>query len=262
MSPLSTALVIARRELLTVARSRSQLYSSMLTPLLFLVFLGTGVSRGLEPSRLTGGDFTAYLVAGTVVMTSVFSSTFSSASYFRDRDNGVLRLLLSTPHHPRVFLLGKSLASLAIGGAQALVVLAVAAPFVEFEWQYGVVAGAGVAVATVVLLNLMLTGIAQVFASRIQSMQGFHLLMNLALFPLLFFSGAFFPLDGLPLWLRALALVNPLTYAVDALQLAAYAPSGEGFIGLPADFVVLCAVGIAVYSLGLARVPRLTHSGQ
>jgi len=93
---------MAERELLNIARSRSQLYSSILTPLLFLVFLGNGVSSGLQPANLAAGNFTAYLVAGTVVMTSVFSSTFSSASYFRDRDNGVLRLLLSTPHHPRV----------------------------------------------------------------------------------------------------------------------------------------------------------------
>lgn len=253
---------MAQRELVNIARSRSQLYSSILTPLLFLVFLGNGVSSGLEPANLAAGNFTAYLVAGTVVMTSVFSSTFSSASYFRDRDSGVLRLLLSTPHHPRVILLGKSFASLVIGVGQSVVVLVVAAPFVEFEWQYGIVPGFGIAVAAVVLLNLMLTGIAQAFASRIQSMQGFHLLMNLALFPLLFFSGAFFPIDGLPLWLRVMAFANPLTYAVDAMQLAAYAANGEGFIGLPLDFAILGTAAVLVYALGLTRVPQLTHSGQ
>ncbi len=262
MNAIPAVVTMAQRELLNIARSRSQLYSSILTPLLFLVFLGNGVSSGLEPANLAAGNFTAYLVAGTVVMTSVFSSTFSSASYFRDRDSGVLRLLFSTPHHPRVILLGKSFASLVIGVVQALVVLAVAAPFVEFEWRYGLLAGFLVAVAAVVLLNLMLTGIAQAFASRIQSMQGFHLLMNLALFPLLFFSGAFFPIDGLPVWLRLMALANPLTYAVDAMQLAAYAASGEGFIGLPIDFAVLGLVAVLVYALGLSRIPKLTHSGQ
>jgi len=137
MSALSAVATMANRELLNVVRSRSQLYSSILTPLLFLVFLGNGVSSGLQPANLAAGDFTAYLVAGTVVMTSVFSSTFSSASYFRDRDSGVLRLLLSTPHHPRVILLGKSFASLAIGVTRRWWSCWWAAPFVEFEWQYG-----------------------------------------------------------------------------------------------------------------------------
>jgi len=258
---MSAALAIATRDLRAVARSRSQLYSSMFTPLLLLVFLGTGVSEGLDPSNLPGGDFTAFLVAGAVVMTSVFSSTFSTASYYRDRDSGLLRLMLSSPNHPRLLLFGKSLSALLIGSVQGIVVLVVAAVFVDFEWQYGVVPGLVVAIAAIVLVNLMLTGLAQALASRIQTMQGFHLLMNLALFPLLFFSGAFFPIEDLPGWLKLLAYLNPLTYAVDALQLAAYAPDGDGFIGLAIDFAVLIVLAGATYALGLVRSPKLTYSG-
>jgi len=259
---LSAAIALGMRELLGVVRSRSQLSSTLVTPLLFLVFLGNGVSQGLEPANLQAGNFTAYLVAGTVVMTAVFSSTFSSASYYRDRDSGLLRLLLTTPADPRMLLLGKSLAGLVIGTAQALVALLIAAPFVEFEWQYGVVPGLLIAIGAVVLLNLLLAGIAQALASRIQTMQGFHLVMNLALFPLLFFSGAFFPLDGLPLWMELMAYANPLTYAVDALQLAAYANSSDGFIGLGIDFVVLGVLAALVYLLGVSRKPALTWSGK
>ncbi len=262
MRAAAVAWAIAARDLWAVARSRSQLYSSVLTPLLFLVFLGNGVSHGLEPSRLPAGNFTAYLVAGTVVMTSVFSSTFSSASYYRDRDSGVLRLLLSSPHDARTIMLGKSLAALLIGVGQALVVLLVAAPFVDFGWQHGMAAGVALALGAVVLLNLMLTGLAQALATRVHSMQGFHLVMNLALFPLLFFSGAFFPVEGLPAWMKVLAYVNPLTYAVDALQLATYATGSEGFIGYGVDFAVLAGLGVAVYALGFSRLPTLTWSGK
>jgi ABC-2 type transport system permease protein len=252
---------IAARDLRAVVRARSQLYSSILTPLIFLVFLGNGVSQGLEPSRLPAGNFTAYLVAGTVVMTSVFSSTFSSASYYRDRDSGFLRLLLSSPHSPRAVMLGKSLAALVIGALQATIVLGLAAPFVDFGWRHGVAGGLALALLTVALLNLMLTGLAQALATRVQSMQGFHLIMNLALFPLLFFSGAFFPTEGLPAWMKVLAYANPLTYAVDALQLATYATGPDGFIGYGVDFAVLVGLGVAVYALGLSRVPKLTWSG-
>lgn len=250
------------RDMRAVVRSRSQLYSSMLTPLLFLIFLGNGVSKGLAPSKLTAGDFTAYLVAGTVVMTSVFSATFSSASFYRDRDSGVLRMLLSSPHSPRTILLGKSLAGVCIGVVQALIVLAVAAPFVAFQWQYGIATGFLTAVAAVALLNVMLAGIAQALASRIQTMQGFHLIMNLALFPLLFFSGAFYPVHDLPMWLEVLARVNPLSYAVDALELSAYAKGASGFWGLGLDFAVLGGLALLVYLLGLTRTPRLTWSGK
>jgi len=261
VSAFGAAMALFERDIRGVLRSRSQLYSSMVTPLLFLVFLGNGVSSGLEPTALSAGNFTAYLVAGAVVMTAVFSSTFSSASYYRDRDSGVLRMLLSSPHRPRTILLGKSLAGVTIGVVQALVVLLAAAPFVQFDWQFGVPAGIAIALAAVVLLNLLLAGVAQAFASRIQTMQGFHLLMNLALFPLLFFSGAFFPVAGLPAWLEVLARVNPLSYAVDAMQLAAYADGTDGYFGLAMDFGVLTAVSVLVYVAGLARMPRLTWSG-
>jgi len=120
------------RDMRAVLRSRSQLYSSILTPLLILVFLGNGVSEGLDPSKLPAGNFTAYLVAGTVVMTSVFSSTFSSASYYRDRDSGIMRMFLSSPNSPRTILLGKSLAGVCIGIVQAMIVLLIAVPFVDF----------------------------------------------------------------------------------------------------------------------------------
>jgi ABC-2 type transport system permease protein len=212
--------------------------------------------------NLSDGNFTAYLVAGAVVMTSVFSSTFASASYYRDRDSGVIRMLLVSPHDVRTLLLGKSLAGLVIGCMQALVVLLIAAPFVDFRWQYGVIPGVLLAIGTIALLNLFLSGIAQVLASRIQTMQGFHLVMNLALFPLLFFSGAFFPIDDLPGWLRVLALANPLTYAVDALQLAIYTGAGDSYLGLTIDIPLLGTLAVVVYAFGASRIPRLTWSGQ
>lgn len=44
------------------------------------------------------------------------------------------------------------------------------------------------------------------------------MVMQLVLFPMIFLSGAMFPLTGLPRWLAALTRINPLTYAVDPLR--------------------------------------------
>jgi ABC-2 type transport system permease protein len=101
----------------------------------------------------------------------------------------------------------------------------------------------------------MLSGIAQLLAARIRTMQGFHLVINLALLPLLFFSGAFFPLDDLPAWLQALALINPITYAVDLLHLATYANSTDGYIGVLPDVFVLVSISVLLFLAGLRRAP-------
>ena len=89
-------------------------------------------------------------------------------------------------------------------------------------------------------------------------MQGFHLVMNLALFPLFFLSGAFFPLDALPDWLRILGLANPLTYPVDLMQTAANAGNNDGFIGPAIDFAVLGGLALCLFVLGLRRAPSAT----
>ena len=258
MSALAACQAILQRDLRAVLRSRSQLYSSILFPLMLLAILGAGVSGGLDPdpTLVRDGDYASFLVPGVIAMAVLFSSTFSSASYYQDRDSGLLRVMLASPHSPRVILLGKALAGVTIGGLQALAVLAVAAaiPAIDLEWQHGVPAGIVLAAAAVLLLALLLNGFAQVVATRIRTMQGFHLVMNLVLFPLLFFSGAFFPLEDLPTWLKLLATANPLSYAVDLLRVAAYA-DGSGYFGLPLDFAVLGALALASFLWGIGRRP-------
>ncbi|MBI1886551.1 MAG: ABC transporter permease [Chloroflexi bacterium] len=247
---------LLQRDLWAVLRSRSQLYSSVLFPLMLLAIVGTGVSEGLDPSLVRDGDYATFLVPGVIVMTVLFSSTFSSASFYYDRDWGMLKVLFASPHSPRVILLGKSFGGIVIGTAQAMLVLLVAAviPAIDLKWQYGVGPGIALSFVAVALLAVFLNGFAQTVAARIRTMQGFHLVMNLVLFPLLFFSGAFFPLDDLPQWLQVLAAMNPLSYAVDLVRAAAYA-DGATYFGVATDLAVLAVIAPAISMWGIGRHP-------
>ena len=60
-------------------------------------------------------------------------------------------------------------------------------------------------------------------ASRIQKMEGFQVVMQMLLMPMLFLSGALFPLNGLPGWLTVITRINPLTYAVAPLRQVVFA---------------------------------------
>ncbi len=247
------------RDLRAFLRSRSQVFSSLALPLMLLGILGVGISDGLEPSLVRHGDYVTFLVPGIMVMTALFSSTFSSASFYQDRDSGMLKVMLVSPNSPAAILLGKSLGAIVIGSAQALVILAVAAsiPAIDLHWQYGVIPSLLLALLAIISLNVLLSGLAQVLASRIRTMQGFHLVMNLVLFPLLFFSGAFFLLADLPAWLHGLALANPLTYPVDMLQLSLYADSSRGFVGLGIDLAVLLGLAVVLFGWGMRRNPMI-----
>ena len=266
MSALSGAAVacgaLVQRDLRAFIRSRSQFYSSVFLPLMLLAILGVGVSDGLQPTSrvIRDGDYVSYLAPGMIALTALFSSTFSSASFYRDRDSGMLRTLLATPHVAQTILLGKTFAAVIIGAAQALLILAIAVaiPGIDLDWQFGWLGGLAMVITGILALNFMLSGFALLIATRIRTMQGFHLVINLILFPLFFLSGAFFPLDELPTWLQVLGWINPLTYPVDLMQTAAYASSNDGFIGPAIDFAVLGSLALLLFAFGLRRSPNAT----
>lgn len=70
--------------------------------------------------------------------------------------------------------------------------------------------------------NSSLTGFGVMMAARIKQMQSFFGLMQMAMMPMMFLSGALYPLNGLPTWLTVLTRFNPLTYAVDPLRQAVF----------------------------------------
>ena len=77
-------------------------------------------------------------------------------------------------------------------------------------------------VVYLLLLMLMLAAVMSALgilvAARQRSMEGFQVIMNFLMLPMLFLSGAFFPLTGVPVWMEALARVNPVSYGVDPLR--------------------------------------------
>jgi ABC-2 type transport system permease protein len=69
--------------------------------------------------------------------------------------------------------------------------------------------------------------------------------------PLFFLSGALYPIDSLPLWLKGITYLNPLTYAVDGMRGALLNLNAFPIIfdvGVAAAFVaVLVAIGTIAF---------------
>src|SRR5262249_27113073 len=68
------------------------------------------------------------------------------------------------------------------------------------------------------LVGLGLTGVGILLAAKMTSFEGFGTINNFIVLPLYLTSGAQFPITRAPEWLQTLALLNPLTYAVDLLR--------------------------------------------
>ena len=94
------------------------------------------------------------------------------------------------------------------------------------------------------------------FASKMTDTQGFQLIMRLFTFPLFILSSALFPLEHLPLWLKYLSYINPLTYGVDGVR---YCLIGMAHFSLALDlFVLVCfctfMICLSTYLFGSVEV--------
>ena len=84
-------------------------------------------------------------------------------------------------------------------------------------------------------------------ASFFNDMQGFQLIMNFLVMPMFFLSGALFPLTNIPLLLRALATIDPLSYGVDGLRALLIKIS---HFGVAVDVIVLLVMASVFLGLG------------
>lgn len=214
---LRTVGMVWKRELIRFARTRTRILSSFIQPILFLFVLGYGMSNLVGT---TGGfDFKKFVFPGIVAMSVVMTAMFSAISIVWDREFGFLREMVVAPVSRTALVVGKTLGGATIATIQGTIMLALA-PLIGVHLTVLVVMAV---IGLELLMAVGMTTFGVFIASRIQRMEGFQVVMQLLLFPMLFLSGALFPLKGLPTWLDVITRINPLTYAVDPLRHVVFA---------------------------------------
>ena len=206
--------VIAYRELLRFVQERSRLLSSFAMPLLFTRTIGT-----MTP----GVDFVQFIFPGIIAMTVLMNSVMSGLSVVWDREFGFLKEILVAPLGRTGIVLGKAVGSATVAVMQGAVMLLLA-PLVGVKVTPLLVLQL---MPVLVIISMSLSGLGILVASRMRSQQGFQLIVQLIIFPLIFLSGVFFPVNNVPAWLEVFSKANPLTYGVDAIRQLFLAGSAE-----------------------------------
>lgn len=212
-----TAGMVWQREIIRFVRNRSRILSGFIQPVLFLFVLGYGMSTLIGTTA--GFTFKKFLFPGIVSMSVVTTAIFSAISVVWDREFGFLREMLVAPVSRASLVVGKTLGGASIATAQGTIML-VLAPLIGVRLTVALVFEV---IGLEVLMATAMTAFGVFVASRIQKIEGFSVVMQLLLFPMLFLSGALFPLKGLPTWLAVFTRLNPLTYAVDPLRRVVFA---------------------------------------
>ena len=255
MNQLRGIYTIWYRDILRFWHDKMRLIGSLSFPLLFLFVFGSGLSARM--GVLDGGfDFTQFIYPGIIGMTVLMTSFMSGISVVWDREFGFLKEVLVAPISRAAVAIGKTLGSATIASFQGLLIL-VFAPLI------GVSLSIGTVLALIPLMFLLATALGSfgvLLATRIRSMEAFQATMQMLMFPMIFLSGAFFPLQDLPQWMNVLVKVNPATYGIAPIRQVVLGPAPDATYGISLfghtltlwnEVAILAAFGAAMILLAI-----------
>ncbi len=222
---LQTVYIIWKRDVKRWWRDKPRIIGALTFPVIFLVVFGNGLSGAMGPlvqpqaaSALPVGagavDYKQFIFPGIIAMNVFFASIFGGISVVFDREFGILKEVLVAPISRGVVALGKTLGGASVATVQGTLVLLIA-PLAGVKLTLGMV----VRLWPLMFLGAFaMTSMGVALGSRMRSVEGFQAINQFIAFPMIFLSGAFFPLRNLPAWMEFIVKVNPASYAVDPLR--------------------------------------------
>jgi len=239
-------------ELRKVRHDRTELYTRAIQPALWLLIFGETFTR-LHAIPTGEVPYLDYLAPGIMAQSALFIAIFYGVQIIWERDAGILAKLLTTPTPRAALVSGKAFAAGVRALSQVVVVLALSALLgVDFRWNPLSLLGTALVIvlgsAFFATLSVSIAGLA---LSR-ERLMGIGQAITM---PLFFGSNALYPIDLMPGWLRAISVVNPLTYEVSALRTLLLGLAGN----LALDLGVLVVAVVAGVSVAAALLDRLAR---
>ena len=227
MNQLRGVYTIWYRDILRFWRDKMRLFGSVSFPLLFLFVFGSGLSSRMGDLG-PGVDFTQFIFPGIIGMTVLMSSFMAGISVAWDREFGFLKEVLVAPISRASVAIGKTLGSATVALLQGLIIL-IFAPLIGAKLTVWTVLAL---IPLMFLLAASLGSLGILLATRIRSMEAFQAVMQMLMFPMVFLSGAFFPLQGLPGWMNVLVKINPATYGITPIRQVMLGATSDAAYGI------------------------------
>ena len=238
-------------ELKKLRHDRTELFTRMVQPALWLLIFGTTFNR-LHVIDTGPVGYLAFLAPGIVAQSALFISIFYGIQIIWDRDAGILAKLMVTPAPAAALVTGKAFAAGMRSVAQALGVL-VLAYVMRIHMTYNPIRIVA-AMAVVVLGSAFFACLSITLAGLVRNRDRLMGIGQAITMPLFFASNALYPVSVMPGWLHALSRINPLSYEVDALRaLLIGIPSAHPLLDV-AVLVAAAVAGIAAAAVSLHRL--------
>lgn len=229
-----------RRTFASAAWLGWQIESNWTDPFLFLVYsvvkpLASASILVVMYSVITGGDFqnpvfpyiylgNAFYIYVGAIMNGISWTVIEDREHYR-----MLKYIYVAPIHVPTYLLGRGVAKFLFGSVAVLVTVVFGVAFLQVPLDLALVnwplfiASLLLGVYMLTMLGLMLGSIVLMLANHI------YMIGDAVAGALFLFSGAIFPLDVLPVWLRPIGYAMPITYWLELIRRALIGEVAEAF---------------------------------
>lgn len=213
MKNLRGVYTIWYRDILRFWHDKMRMAGSITFPLLFLFVFGSGLSSRMG-SLGPGVDYVQFIFPGIIGMTVLMSSFMAGISVVWDREFGFLKEVLVAPISRASVAIGKTLGAATVALLQGMIIL-LFAPLIGVSFSAWTILAL---LPLMLLLAVSMGSLGILLATRIRSMEAFQAVMQMLMFPIVFLSGVFFPLEGLPAWMSVVVKINPATYGIAPIR--------------------------------------------
>jgi ABC-2 type transport system permease protein len=204
--------------------------------------------KGIVPGNPNYFEFVAPGIMAMVVMMSLMTGLPHAISY--EKDMGTLDGMLAAQTSRWAIILGKVLAQTTRGLVQGFIILLMSVLL------FGVVIhGSILLVVLLILLTVFsFVGLGILITSFADKEETATMVMMTLMFPMMFLSGVFFPIQQMPSFMQTLANFLPLTYAASAMRKVMVL--GAGTEAIITDVIVLAVFGAVLLAIAVPLFKR------
>jgi len=201
------------------------------------------VAQGIVPGSSNYFEFVAPGIMAMTVMMSVMTGLPGAIS--QEKEVGTMDGMMVAPISRLSIILGKTLAQTARGLLQGVILMILAVVLFGVTIQGNILLVFGL-----LLLGVFsFVGLGIVLTSITSDQQTATMLMTTIMFPMMFLSGVFFPIQQMPWYMQDISKMLPLSYATDALRKVVVL--GAGIPDIATDLTILIAFGIVMTAIAV-----------
>ena len=246
---VSDTMILTWRNLIHYVRVPQLIAFAVIQPIMFTVLFVYVFGGAIN----TGVSYVDFLIPGIIVQTVVFGSMGSGINIAEDMQKGLMDRFRSLPIARGTVLAARVLSD-TLRNALSVFIMAGVGFLMGYRF-HGLWGDAALAVLVCVLIGLAFAWIAATIGLLVKDTQTAEIAGFTWVFPVVFASSIFVPVQTMPAWLEAVASRNPITYAADAVRgWSLGAPDWEAAMYA----TIWCAGIIAVFaSVAVWRFRRL-----